>query len=63
LQAIEFAKRVPKPKAKVVQQQHSASDEGDGSEDEGMTVLQQLAMRHQRDKELVNAIRKDLRIS
>jgi len=46
-----------------VQPQHSASDEGEGSEDEGMTVLQQLAMRHQRDKELVNAIRKDLRIS
>lgn len=30
---------------------------------EGMTVLQQLALRHLRDKELVKEIKKDLRLN
>lgn len=62
--AIEFARqRVPKPKLKATALASEMSDDGNESEDEGMTMLQQLAIRHQRDKDLVSAIRKDLRIS
>ena len=61
--AIEFAKRVPKPRAR---RETAPGSDGEGAEEEGeeeeMTLLQQLALRHKRDRELVDAIRRDLRL-
>lgn len=60
--AMEFAKNVPKPKVKP--QVREEVQESDGSDEEGeLTELQLLALRHQRDKELVEQIRRDMRIN
>ncbi|KAJ1480881.1 hypothetical protein T484DRAFT_2771405 [Baffinella frigidus] len=57
--AMEFAKRVPKPRPKKEAEEDEDEDE---EEEEELTELQQLAQRHARDRALVDAIRKDLRL-
>uniref|UniRef100_A0A7S4NTG1 Uncharacterized protein n=3 Tax=Guillardia theta TaxID=55529 RepID=A0A7S4NTG1_GUITH len=55
--AIEFARKVPKPKLRPAQE---TSEERSEPDEEPVTELQLLALRHKRDKELVMAIKKDL---
>ena len=66
--ALEFAKTsVPKPRVKAAAPSEApgdAQDEGEGGEEEEeeLTPLQLLALRHERDKQLVHQIRRDLRV-
>uniref|UniRef100_A0A7S0EK80 Uncharacterized protein n=1 Tax=Hanusia phi TaxID=3032 RepID=A0A7S0EK80_9CRYP len=55
--AIEFARKVPRPKLRAAQE---TSEEKSEPEEEQVTELQLLALRHKRDKDLVMAIKRDL---
>ena len=55
---------MPKPrvKAAVPAEAPGMCAQDEGEEEEELTPLQLLALRHERDKELVHQIRRDLRV-
>jgi len=63
LRTMRYIEQCEAPRAR---RETAPGSDGEGAEEEGeegeMTLLQQLALRHKRDRELVDAIRRDLRL-
>lgn len=65
IQALNYAKNVPKPKPMASRKRENSGsgrhwEETRGDEDQEITVLEILRMRHEKEKQEVDSIRKDL---
>ena len=65
MQALNYAKNVPKPKQMTSGKWNNfgsgrSREEKDGDDDQDITVLEILRLRHEQEKKEVDSIRKDL---